>query len=56
MWEMVINLGCDEVGGIVKCQNIDEGCRLSQEGQSGEDVVRYVQRPWGIHIDMTEKG
>jgi hypothetical protein len=47
-----INVTCDEVGGIVKYQNIDEGLQLLQGGQSGEDVVGYVQRPWGIHIDM----
>jgi hypothetical protein len=29
---------------------------LSQGGQNGEDVVRCVQRLWGIPIDMTRKG
>jgi hypothetical protein len=29
-----------------------KGLQLSQGGRSGEDVVGYVQRPWGVHIDM----
>jgi hypothetical protein len=47
-----INVTFDEVGGIVECLNIDKGPQLLQGGQSGKDVVRYVQRPWGVHIDM----
>jgi hypothetical protein len=50
-----LGLGCNEVGGIIKCQNIDKGYQLSQGGQSGKDIVRYVQRQWGIHIYMTSK-
>jgi hypothetical protein len=42
--------GCDEVGGIIECWDIDERHQLSQGGQSGMDVVRYVQRPWGILV------
>jgi hypothetical protein len=25
-----------------------------QGGQSGKDVVGYVQRPWGVYIDMDD--
>jgi hypothetical protein len=31
------------------------GVYYSKKGWSGEDVVRYVQRIWGIHIDMAGK-
>jgi hypothetical protein len=26
-----------------------------QGGWSGEDIVRYVQKSWGIHIDISGK-
>jgi hypothetical protein len=51
-----VDLGYDEVSGIIECRNIDKGHQLLQGGQSGEDMVGYAQRPWGIHIDMTGKG
>jgi hypothetical protein len=55
MWAMVIDLGCNKFGGIVKCQNIDKKCQVLQGGQSGGDVVKYIQRLWAIHIDKTRK-
>jgi hypothetical protein len=39
-----------------KCQNIDKGPQLLQGGWSGKDMVGYVQRSWGIHIDMVMNG
>jgi hypothetical protein len=37
---------------VVNYRDIDEKRRLPRGGQSGIDVVGYVWRPWGIHIDI----
>jgi hypothetical protein len=47
-----MNLGCDQVGQIVEYRDIDEKRRLPRGGRSGIDVVGYVWRPWGIHIEI----
>jgi hypothetical protein len=39
---------------LMELLNIDEECQLSQWCQSGMEVVGYVQRPWGIHINRGE--
>jgi hypothetical protein len=46
-----INVTGNKLDQIVKDQYINGECQGSLEGQCGTEVVRYIQRPWEIHID-----